>query len=61
MKKVMGMYAESVVRDQKEIIKQEVIYCFYSNYKDEKMLKNILDQNERERLEDEKRKFRISE
>lgn len=48
MKKVMGMFAESVVKDQKDLIRQE----------DEKMLRNIIAQNERERAEEEKKKVK---
>lgn len=48
MKRVMGVYAESVVKDQKDIIKQE----------DEKMLRNIIEQNEREHQEEEKKRHR---
>ncbi|KAM3130923.1 hypothetical protein pb186bvf_016946 [Paramecium bursaria] len=51
MKRVMGMFAESVVKDQKEIIKQE----------DEKMLRNIIAQNDRDKQEDEKKKHKQSE
>ncbi|CAK76015.1 unnamed protein product (macronuclear) [Paramecium tetraurelia] len=48
MKKVMGMFAEGVVRDQKELIKQE----------DDKMLRNIIQQNDREKIEEEKKKLK---
>ena len=42
IKAIMSVYADSVVKDQKAVIKEE----------DEKMMRHILDQNEKARLEE---------
>jgi hypothetical protein len=46
IKRIMSSFADSVVKDQKAVIREE----------DAKMMRHILEQNERERQEEERKR-----